>query len=279
MVFDSKDDFDVLNSFAHDLKAPLGSVRNFAQMVEQAGELNPQQQSYLQRIYKSVDRMLMLINDMLSTAQIESQDGLQLDKVDLKRLVHGALEVLETMIVAKELQIAIDIRSDAQIVYGDDTWLSHAILNVVGNAVKYNKVGGRVTISTQAFSNMVQVDVSDTGVGIPADALPKVFDKFFRSKTVRNIEGTGLGLSIVKSVIEQHRGKVDIRSELGMGTTITLRIPRQETQTNDYDIFGVEESDTDPIYVTPIEENLDPVDDDSQEGVDGGHHERTWGAQ
>jgi signal transduction histidine kinase len=259
MNFKKKDDFDVLNAFAHDLKTPLGGIKNFTQMVEQSGELNPQQQIWLERIYKSVDRMLNLINDMMSAARIESAEVLNIKIVDLEESIKRALDMLDGLILAKNLTLSIEIDPEAKLIHADKLWLEHALLNIISNAVKYNKQDGQVTIRVGLVDAITHIQVIDTGMGIPQDSLPKLFDKFYRAKNSKGTEGTGLGLAIVKSVIDQHRGEILVDSEVNVGTSFLLKIPSME---------GVTEVLPRLASSAEIErhsEEADAIDDASQE--------------
>jgi signal transduction histidine kinase len=233
MSFQS-DEFDLLNTFAHDLKTPLGAVRNFMDLVEQNGDLNDQQQYYLRRADDAVDRMLKLINELLEYSRVGAAPKLTLAEVYLERLIEDNIILLEGLAAQKRLRIRLDIASDLSPVEGDARMLNNVITNLLINAIKYNKLDGEIFITLNNDSNMVRVTVQDTGIGIAEPDLPRIFDRFYRAKhrTTEKIEGTGLGLAIVKTVVQRHGGQVSAASTLGVGSTFSFTLPRLDIDTD-----------------------------------------------
>lgn len=262
-----KDEF--LETFAHDLKAPLGGILNYLQMVEQAGELNAQQNMYLQRVGENVHRALKMINDMLDFSRLEAVN-LKLEAVDMRAVVDGVLSVLEAQIEATGVSVELAMPATLPMVRGDDNMLHHLMMNLVSNAIKYNRPQGSVHISGEQEGTGVLVRVRDTGVGIPPNELARVFERFYRAKEAkkRRIEGTGLGLAIVLRIAEAHGGRVDVTSEEGVGSEFKLWLP---AWTDDVSL------PTDNLpYVLDLpkpsrnraEEAIDAVDDDTQEAFE-----------
>jgi len=248
----------LVDLFAHDLKQPLGGIRNCAQMVEQTGDLNPQQKKWLDRVYRNVDRMVGLINDMLSASELEHVATLEKTIQPLPALIEGVVELLEGLIEERGLELIVEVAPEAQTILVNPFWFRHALLNVVSNAVKYNRELGTLRITARTEFGYTRIDVQDSGVGIPPDALEHIFDKFYRAKTAKGTEGFGLGLSIVKSVIDRHDGRIGVRSVVGQGTTFEISVPQAP---------GLSARLNEPGEV------LDAIDDDSQEAQDSVSHE------
>ncbi len=228
------DEFDLLNTFAHDLKTPLGAVRNFMDLVEQNGELNDKQQYFLRRADDAVDRMLRLINELLEYSRVGSAPKLTLAEVYLDRLVEDNIILLEGLLAQKRLRLHLDIDPDLSPVEGDARMLNNVITNLLVNAIKYNKPDGEIFVVMGNDSNMVRVTIRDTGIGIAEQDLPRIFDRFYRAKnrTSEKIEGTGLGLAIVKTVVQRHGGQVYASSTIGVGSTFSFTLPRLDVDTD-----------------------------------------------
>lgn len=275
------DDFDLLNTFAHDLKTPLGAVRNFMDLVEQNGELNDKQQYYLRRADDAVDRMLRLINELLEYSRVGAAPKLTLAEVYLDRLIEDNIILLEGLAAQKRLRIHLDIALDVSPVEGDARMLNNVITNLLTNAIKYNKLDGEIFIGLGNDANMVRVTVRDTGIGIAEADLQRIFDRFYRAKTrtSEKIEGTGLGLAIVKTVIQRHGGQVQASSSVGVGSTFTFTLPRLDVDTDsqmidhqlDVSIGGsgtFRAPNTRADMPEAATEIPDALDDDSQEAPD-----------
>jgi signal transduction histidine kinase len=261
----NKDEF--LETFAHDLKSPLSGILNYLQMVEQVGDLNAQQSMYLQRVAESTHRALKMINDMLDFSRLEAVT-LKYDAVDMRAVAEGVLLALEAQIESAGVNVKLDMPASLPMVRGDDNMLHHMMMNLVSNAIKYNRPQGDVDISAEQEGNGVMVRVRDTGVGIPSQELTRVFERFYRAKEAkkRRIEGTGLGLAIVLRIAEAHGGRVEVTSEEGIGSEFKVWLP----------LFISDGSlSTDMLRHTPdllrrnrAEEAIDAVDDDTQEAFE-----------
>lgn len=277
MSFQS-DEFDLLNTFAHDLKTPLGAVRNFMDLVEQNGDLNDQQQYYLRRADDAVERMLKLINELLEYSRVGAAPKLTLAEVYLERLIEDNIILLEGLAAQKRLRIHLDIAPDLSSVEGDPQMLNNVITNLLTNAIKYNKPDGEIFITVSNDSNMVRVTIQDTGIGIAEQDLPRIFDRFYRAKhrTSEKIEGTGLGLAIVKTVVQRHGGQVYATSTVGVGSTFSFTLPRLDVDTDSQmidrypdSIIGGSGTFRAPNARSEMPESAaeipDALDDDSQE--------------
>lgn len=216
---------------SHQLKAPLGAVKQYLDVLLHTSS-HPLPETALAWITRSQERlaeMLAIIEDWLTLARIESERlGDKDATADLcaiaRKTVDAAQEQLQPAQVSVHAQIAPDA---AAWVRGDAVALGNVAANLVGNAIKYNRPGGRVTVGVTRERDMAILTVSDTGLGIPQECLPQLFTEFFRVKTdeTHGIPGTGLGLAICKKIVEGLGGTIRVSSTLGEGSTFVVRIP------------------------------------------------------
>lgn len=231
------DDFDLLHNFAHDLKAPLSALKGFIELVEASGELNDKQRQFNHRAQQALNKMQKTVNELLLFARTEQRLELRTEVCDLQELVDDNINTLGILAQEQHISIETDIASTEQFVHGDPKALDTVFANLISNAIKYNRVGGSIRISTDDKGDWIEVHVADTGLGIPEKDLPRVFEKFYRAKhkTDHPIEGTGLGLSFVQMIIERHSGTISAESELGKGTTFSFTLPRAVLSSGDFD--------------------------------------------
>jgi two-component system, OmpR family, phosphate regulon sensor histidine kinase PhoR len=224
-----------IDNVAHDLKTPLSAMRGFADLVNNGGELNALQQKYLNRIYQAVNNMEALVFDLLDIAWLDSGQALDMQSVHLGSLVRQSLETLQNHIEKRQTQIKTMIPDNLPSTLGDARRLERAFTNLINNAIKYTPIGGEVTITLSAEDDMQNVVIADTGIGIPEEYLPYIFDRFYRvprqDEALSKIDGTGLGLSIVKSIIDLHHGDIEVTSTVGAGSVFTVRLPRTQPST------------------------------------------------
>jgi len=218
---------------SHELRTPLTSVVSFADMLRDpdTGPLNENQESVLEVIDRNSHRLLRLIDDLLLVAKLESHTlPLSLGLVDLPDLVRQV--AAEQQPVAAEKEVGLEVQTaPGPRVRADSVRLQQVFSNLVGNALKYTPAGGRVTVTCRPGEpgHDWAVAVADTGLGIPAAEVPKVFDAFFRaSSAAGGAAGTGLGLAITRLIVEEHHGSVDVDSTPGVGTTMTVRLPYED---------------------------------------------------
>ena len=222
-----------VSTVSHDLKNPIAGITLTAEMMQRAGAANPRHAEHCSMILKVAKSMSELTGDLLDLGRIESGLEAPREPVDLVALVHEALAALGPQAEAKGIALSADLLERA-VVSASPGRMRQVLLNLAGNAVKYTGAGGqvRVTISEEeaaagAAGAGFRVAITDTGFGIPATALPYVFDKFYRvtSKTTRGIEGTGLGLAITKSLVEAHGGRIWVESQEGRGSAFAFVLP------------------------------------------------------
>ena len=225
---------DFVATVSHELRTPLTSIRGYVEMLSDgdAGELEPDQQRMLEVVQRNADRLLALIEDLLTLSRIESGTfRVASVPVALGGIVHATLDELRPQALGRGVELVADVASDIPAVLGDSSQLERVLLNLLSNAIKFTLDGGHVVVRVRQLGAAVEVEVEDEGIGIPEAEQDRLFSRFFRSSTSqeRAIQGTGLGLVIVKSIVEHHGGDIAVRSQPGVGTTFTIRLPAAAT--------------------------------------------------
>jgi hypothetical protein len=226
---DAKDDF--VSTVSHELRTPLTSIIGSIELLEDgmAGELGAEQKQMVQVIERNAERLLAMANDLLTLASYESvAPDTHLEPLDLRSVVKASHASVTGLLSSRKLVLRDEVPEDVVLVNGESGYLERAVTNLLSNAIKFTHDGGQITtrLTANGYGNC-RLSVADTGVGIPEDEVQNVFLRFFRSSNVRAdaIQGTGLGLSIVRSIIERHRGHIDVHSVQGEGTTFTITLP------------------------------------------------------
>jgi len=216
---------------AHDLKAPLTAIQGFLWVMLGgfSGELTDKQRNMLERSSRRISELLNLISDLLDIPRIETGQIVQeMKEVSLRQAVEYSLKDLRSLAKEKGIKLKAELPQALPKVRGSSPRLQQVITNLVSNAINYTPEGV-VTIRVSESNKTIQVEVMDTGIGIPPDDLPRVFDDFFRASNVE-IKGTGLGLSIVKRIVEAHGGRIWVESpcpESNTGSKFTFTLPKK----------------------------------------------------
>ena len=213
---------------SHDLRSPLTLMRGYATMLDTVGELNEQQQGYVKKIISGVENMSRLVNNLLDLGRIEIGVGLQVEHVTVLDIIERVTSALQLQAAQKGINLNVELSRDMpHAVEADQALLHQAVYNLVENAIKYTPEKGRVTIRTVSQPDYLIFSIEDSGIGIPAEDIPHLFEKFYRGKQreARSQPGSGLGLAIVYSIAESHRGRVWVESVEGKGSTFFLQIP------------------------------------------------------
>ncbi len=221
---------DFVANVSHELRTPISSIKGYAEtLLEGAIEDKDNIRDFISIIYQDSNRLASLIDDLLDLSRIESDKmKLVLLPLEVKQILTSTIGVLEKSAKEKSIAIALDIPDGLPKVLADDKRLSQVFLNLLDNAVKYTPDNGLVKINAYAKEKFVQIDISDTGIGIPEKDLIRIFERFYRVDKARSRElgGTGLGLSIVKHIVQAHGGQVWVKSELGRDSTFSFTIPK-----------------------------------------------------
>ncbi len=228
---------EFLTHMSHELRTPLNAILGFAQLIEITSEepLTQKQKSRVREIIKGGEHLLTLINEILDLARVESgQMSLSLENIELVEIIEEVLFLLTPLAIERNINISNQISDAGQSAYvvADKTRLKQLLLNLISNAIKYNKDNGAVTLSSKINDNgMVSIDILDTGIGIPDDQLKLIFEPFKRVGGIsETTEGTGIGLAYSLKLLEIMNGKLSVESSLGKGSTFTVEIPRGGTE-------------------------------------------------
>ncbi len=217
---------DFVANVSHELKTPLTSVTGFIETLL-SGALSDSERatSFLKIMEEDTNRLTRLIDELLELSKIESREiNLKPETLNLKEETEKILPLFESSVKEKHIQWENELEAD---VFADRDRLKQILINLIENAVKFNKQGGKVTLQSRRLNGKIEVSIQDTGIGIPDEALTRVFERFFRvdRARTRGQGGTGLGLSIVKHLVEAHKGKVWCESRLGKGSKFFFTLP------------------------------------------------------
>lgn len=213
---------------SHELRTPLTAISGYAEIMSQ-GLVSPENMKpFAEKIYKEANRMITLIADIIQLSRLDEK-GAQFirEEVALGDVLEEVVQRLQPLAQQKEVVLTSYVEPAA--VPGIRQVLQEIIYNLCENAIKYNKPGGTVKASVVQIGKHAVLKVADTGIGIPAEEQPRVFERFYRvdKSHSRIIGGTGLGLSIVKHGVQLHHGEISLESQLEKGTTITVRLPME----------------------------------------------------
>jgi len=224
---------EFLANMSHELRTPLNSIIGFSQILNEGtfGDMNDKQAKYVRNILNSGKHLLHLINTILDISKVEAgKMELYCERFYIQELLDDLSIVIHPMAVRKNIRFEInELTNNAQIC-ADETKLKQIIYNLLDNAVKFTSFEGSVTLTLELIDSELQVSVSDTGIGIPRDAIDIIFKPFKQvdPSTSKIYGGTGLGLALVKEFVGLHKGRVWVESEEGKGSTFKIRLPQQE---------------------------------------------------
>ncbi|MBI4137618.1 GAF domain-containing sensor histidine kinase [Candidatus Roizmanbacteria bacterium] len=228
-----KDEFVYVAS--HELRTPMTAIKNYLWLAlnRYGKELDPKMKQSLVRAYISTERLITLVQDMLTVSRIEGKRlVLNFEEIDLMELYEQLFEEINVTAQKERIVMTLVPADKKYIVYGDRTRIGEVLQNLLSNAIKFTPRGGRVTVSVRESGSMIATDVSDTGFGIPTGDLPRLFKKFGRLghsyKKVAESAGTGLGLFISKQIIEAHHGSITVVSEEDRGSTFIFTLPLKQ---------------------------------------------------
>ena len=212
---------------SHELKTPLTSISGFAELMAQGVVPPDKVREFSGDIYKESQRMIALVDDIMKLSKLDEGGGApEWETVDLYELAEETIDSLRS--IARKQNVSLTVTGSHQSVRGVWQLLSEMVYNLCDNAIKYNRPGGSVTVDVSSGDGTAVLQVSDTGIGIPASHQGRVFERFYRvdKSHSKEIGGTGLGLSIVKHGAQFHGASVELESELGQGTTVRLVFPK-----------------------------------------------------
>lgn len=218
---------DLVAEFVHELRTPLTSIMTASSMLQRP-EMPPEPRIRLaQTISQESLRLNELVSVFLDLSRMESgRTTLRLTTFDPRGMLEECLQVIQIKAQERNITMLLEVPDPLPEVKADRGKLKQAILNLLNNAVKYNRPQGTVWLRAFSYNNGLQIEVADSGVGIPPDQISRLFTKFFRARNVEDTTpGTGLGLSITRQIVEMHSGQIQVHSELEKGTTFTVWLP------------------------------------------------------
>ncbi|OHE59848.1 MAG: hypothetical protein A2Z47_02865 [Thermodesulfovibrio sp. RBG_19FT_COMBO_42_12] len=215
---------------SHQLKSPLSStlLQTSILLDGMVGEMSEKQRDLIQKIKAKIRGMTDLVNDVLDVCFIEEGAYVaQIEALNLPEILQRTVELMQPQSHDKNIGFQVSIDEDLPLITGNRSSIEAMFINLISNAIKYTPANGQFHVHMMKKAQHIQIEISDTGLGIEAKDIPHIFEKFFRERSERtkHISGTGLGLSIVKGVVEAHRGSIHVESEVGKGTTFTILLP------------------------------------------------------
>lgn len=224
---------EFVSTVSHELRTPMTSIKGYTDLLLMGavGELTEQQRHFLTIIRHNADRLTALVNDLLDISRIESgRIELSQKPVSIRDVTDQVVSSLQPRASSRDLMLKVNVDPNLPAVWGDSDRIAQILVNLIGNAIQYTPPGGEIAVSARVRGEMMEISVSDTGIGISKENQEKIFDRFFRADDplVQETPGTGLGLAITASLVEMHGGRIWVESELGEGSTFTFTLPLAE---------------------------------------------------
>ena len=226
---------DFVANISHELKTPIGAVGLLAEALEHASEDPEQVRKFADRLQIESARLAAMTQEIIELSRLQASNALaDPAEVDVESVVSAAIDKNRVAAEAAGIQLVAGGAKKAKVL-GDEAMLVTAVHNLIANAIQYSTKPSRVGIGVTRTDDIVEIAVTDQGVGIPDDELDRVFERFFRVDQARSraTGGTGLGLSIVKHIVQNHGGDVRVWSQAGHGSTFTIRLPRPVEQSTE----------------------------------------------
>ncbi len=221
---------DFVSDVSHELRTPLTSIKGYASIMMDGklGKVTDEQKTRLMKINKHTDILTKMINDLLDIARIESgRVIMEIKPVAIKETIDNCADIVTPQLKEAKISLITDLSQGPKTVLADARQLERVFINLLSNAIKFTPAEGKITIKVKDKKEVTEISLSDTGLGVAADDLSKIFEEFYRADNPINQEkkGTGLGLALVKRIIEAHKGEIWAASKLGEGTTFTFTLP------------------------------------------------------
>src|SRR5215472_15694379 len=221
---------DFVANVSHELRTPLSILRGYIETLLDSPKIAHEELTRILLVMeRHSNRLELLVEDLLTLARLESGNpDLQVGNVDLSSFFREMIRDWEKKLTSKQLNVVLDVPPDLPPICADRTRLQEALYNLLDNAVKYSREQSEIRLSARCRDGEIELTVSDDGIGIAREDLPRIFERFYRADKARSpdkIRGTGLGLAIVKHIVQLHGGRVEAYSELGKGTTIRVILP------------------------------------------------------
>jgi two-component system, OmpR family, phosphate regulon sensor histidine kinase PhoR len=218
---------EMVGNISHELRTPIAGIKAMVEtLVDGAINDNEAARDFLTRIQNEIERLSQIVSEVTQLSRIESgQVELKIESLDLNKLINDVIVEMQPLAERKQVDLLERFSPDLPPVPADKDRIRQTIINLVHNAIKFNRTGGKVTVSTVYDANWVTINVTDTGIGIFKDDLPHVFERFYKADKARTGGGSGLGLAIAKHTVQAHGGQISAQSEAGKGSTFTFSLP------------------------------------------------------
>lgn len=225
----SKRKSDFISSVSHELRTPLTSIKGYAAILlsEKLGALPDDVRNKLEKINRHSDELVHMINDLLDISRIESgKVDMKLESLDLKAIIDKIFDLLFEQLKTKNISYGHNIPDNCQKILADRSQIERVFINLLSNALKFTPQNGKININANCLNKIIQIDVKDSGFGIPEEAQGHLFEEFYRVDNTINqeVKGTGLGLALIKHIIEAHGGRIWVKSKLGEGSTFSFTL-------------------------------------------------------
>ncbi len=219
---------------SHELRTPITNIRSYAETLEDVGEEMPpdNRAHFLQVILNESDRMVKIVQDLLMLSKFDAGDNdMRFENFDIANSTNNICEAIRLNVEKRDMRLSVEVPTSAVVCCGDRARIEQVIVNIITNAIRYTPDGGEISVKVGGSDHHVWVSVKDTGIGIPPEQLPHIFDRFYRVDRARSraLGGSGLGLSIAKEIVMKHGGEISIDSEPGKGTKVLIRLPREQS--------------------------------------------------
>jgi two-component system sensor histidine kinase ResE len=226
---------DFVANVSHELKTPLTSIQGFAQAIlDDTADTPETRKQAAQIIYNEAGRMHRMALDLLDLARLEAGTAdLKMSAVDVKVLLDSIVEKFSPQAKRAGIDLTSNVPANLPSLIGDGDRLAQVFTNLVDNAIKFTLAGGSVALFASPSGVEMEISITDSGIGVPKEALPRLFDRFYQvdpSRAGGESHGAGLGLAIVREIIEAHNGRISVRSEVGHGTTFVIHLPLATNQ-------------------------------------------------
>lgn len=214
----------IISEASHQLKTPIAVIRSNCDITLKKERTVEDYKETLSTIKETSISMTKQINDMLSLAKLDSVNFKEDDfkSTNIIKCINRAIDISQSLAIKNNIEVVFQHNEDNLEILGNEERLTEAFLNIIENGIKYNKPNGKVSVFLEKTPYSIKVSIKDTGTGIPAKDLPNVFERFYRSRNIVDIEGTGLGLAIVKAIIELHTGSIKVESSENEGSVFTI---------------------------------------------------------
>lgn len=215
-----------ISDISHEFQTPLTAIQGFANILKEEDLPKEQRQKYADIILFHSKRLSTLSKNMLQLTLLEREEvDLEFTTFSIVEQLTRVISTQENQAILKDIEIEFEKPRKNIMVYGDEQRLEQVWINIISNAIKYTDKGGLITIGIKKTSRDVEVSIEDTGHGMSKEVISHIFERFYREEKARSIEGNGLGLSIVKSIIDLHHGKIDVISQVDVGSTFIIKLP------------------------------------------------------